>query len=127
MELYNEDALDFLADIIEPASRIFSDKKVREAFQANDRVKAAQAILKGHDKDAMVIIAATDKTTPDKCKYSILDLFKKLLEILNDKDIMDFLASQAQMEDQKPSGPATVTTKGTGKKPRTSTGTSSQN
>lgn len=107
MKLYNEDALDFLADIIEPAARIFSDKKVQKAFQSGNQVKAAKAILKGHDKDAMIIIAAADQTTPDKCRYSTLDLFKKLMDILNDKDIMDFLSSQAQMEESKPSGSVT--------------------
>ncbi len=97
----DEAALDLLAEIIEPASVIFSDDKVKAVLkEAQDkggsRAKAVAEILKLHKKEIIEIMAALDGVPVKDFHCNILTLPKKLLEILNDEELMDFFASQAE-------------------------------
>lgn len=94
----NEDALDLLADILDPFSEILADKEIIKMFQDKNatRIKAVQYLLKEHKKPILQIMARLDGVPVEQYEINLLDIPKKLLEILNDKELIDFFRSQGQ-------------------------------
>ena len=58
-EYQGEAALDLLADLIEPAGEIMSDKEIGEMFKKN-RFKAIGLAIKNHKKAVIQIMATID-------------------------------------------------------------------
>lgn len=92
-EYKGEEALDLLADIIEPVAEIASDENVRKVADKGNRLEIVKVIIKDHKKSLIEIMAAIDKTPVEEYKVNILTLPIKLLEILNDKDLWGFFTS----------------------------------
>ena len=86
-EYQGEEALDLLADLIEPAGEIMSDKEIGEVFKKN-RFKAIGMAIKNHKKAVMQIMAAMDGVPVDEYKCNVLTLPVKILEILNDPELV---------------------------------------
>ena len=99
-EYKGEEALDLLADIIEPVSEIASDVDVRKAATEKDKLKIVKSILKKHKKSIIEIMAAMDGVPVEDYQVNLLTLPVKLLEILNDKDFWGFFTSADQTEEQ---------------------------
>lgn len=97
-EYENEEALDLLAELIEPATAICTDKKVVELFKQKDRKLASvvKVIIKNHKKEIIEILAALDGVPVEKYKVNVLTLPAKVLEILNDDDLVNFFSQQIQ-------------------------------
>ena len=102
-----EQAIDVLADLLEPASEIMTDKAFVSTFQNGDRLKALKYVLKEHKKAVIEILAITEGVDPATYKPKVLSLPAKLLEIFNDPEIMGLFQSQGQ-KDKTSSGSATV-------------------
>lgn len=109
-ELQGEEALDVLADIIEPASEILADSEVASILKGNGKkLKAAKLILKNHKTAVIEILAAMDRTPVEEFQINLLTLPVKLLELLNDQMLTEAFGLQSQTE--KPSsGSATKIT-----------------
>ena len=95
-ELKGEAALDALADMIEPASEIMTDKAFVDAIKSNDRIKAVKVALKNHKKAIIAILAATEGVKPEEYEVSFITLPIKLLEFLNDPEVTSLFQSQGQ-------------------------------
>lgn len=95
-DLKGEAALDALADLIEPASEIMTDKEVVALFKSGQRTKAISKAIKNHKKAVITILAITEGENPEEYKPSVLSLPAKLLEILNDKEMLDLFQLQGQ-------------------------------
>ena len=107
----DEAALDLLAELIEPASEILSDKRIAIILKNNEApMKAVKIAIKYHKKSVIAILAAMDGVDVSKYHCNVLTLPMKLLDILNDKELMDFFSSQGQMADESTSGFVTVNT-----------------
>lgn len=91
-----EEAIEVLADIIEPISNIATDEQVKEAFRANSKMKVAQAILRNHPKEIIEVLARLDNKTVEEYEVTLFTLPMKLLEILNDKELTSLFQSQEQ-------------------------------
>ena len=91
-EYKNEQALDILADILEPSSKSFSDKEVKEAFGTGDKIKGIKTVIKTHKKEIIEILAVLDGVPVAEYECNVLTLPVKLLEILNDTDLMSFFS-----------------------------------
>ena len=102
-EYHGEEALDLLADLIEPAGEIMSDKEIGEVFKKN-RFKAIGMAIKNHKKAVMQIMAAMDGVPVDEYKFNVFTLPLKILEILNDPDLIQFFTYQGQTGDANSSG-----------------------
>lgn len=89
-EYKNEQALDILADILEPSAKIFSDKDVKKAFETGDKIKGIKAAIKTHKSEIIEILAVLDGVPVAEYECNVLTLPIKLLEILNDTDLMSF-------------------------------------
>lgn len=116
-EYKNEDALDLLADLLEPLANILSDKEVQKLAtdESATKLKAVQLLLKRHPKEIIQIMARLDNTPVEKYEINMLTLPKKLIELLNDKELISFFRSQGQMMVGNTFGSATASTEVTEK------------
>ena len=102
-EYQGEAALDILADLIEPAGEIMSDKEIGEVFKEN-RFKAIGMAIKNHKKSVMQIMATIDGVPVDEYKCNVFTLPVKILELLNDPDLIQLFTYQGQTGDANSSG-----------------------
>ena len=110
-EYQGEAALDILADLIEPAGEIMSDKEIWEVFKKN-RFKAIGLAIKNHKKAVMQILATMDGVPVDEYKCNVFSLPVKILEILNDPSLVQLFTYQGQMGDANSSGSVSENTEG---------------
>ena len=104
-EYQGEAALDLLADLIEPAGEIMSDKEIGDAFKEN-RFKAIGIAIRNHKKAVIQIMAAMDGVPVDEYKCNVFTLPVKILELLNDPDLVQLFTYQGQTGDANSSGSA---------------------
>ena len=102
-EYQGESALDLLADMIEPAGEIMSDKEIGDVYKEN-RFKAIGLAIKNHKKAVMQILATMDGVPVDEYKCNVFSLPVKILEILNDPEMIQLFQYQGQTGDAKSSG-----------------------
>ena len=104
-EYKNEQAIELLADIIEPLGEILSDAELKNAFKAKVKLtKFAKIILKKHKSEVVEILAALDGKEVEDYECDIVSVPMKLLEILNDPMLLDFFASQPKTKHEQSSG-----------------------
>lgn len=95
-EFKNEDAIDVLADLIEPASAIFADEDLRKAIKENKSYAyMAKVALKNHKSEVIEILATLDGKTVEEYTCNPLSLLTNLISLLSDKELKDFFVSQA--------------------------------
>lgn len=99
-EIKGEAALDFLADIIEPATEIMTDPNMKVLIKAKNKGAIIKSLIKDHKKSIIEILAALDGVPVEEYQVNVLTLPIKLLELLNDKELMSFFTSQVSMEGQ---------------------------
>ena len=109
-EFKDEAALDLLADILEPVSEIIADPEVKAAFEGNKKIKAVSVMIKNHKPETLTILARLAGKPVDEFECNVFTLPLKILEILNDKTLIDFFSSQAQMTVNISSGSVTENT-----------------
>ena len=86
-EIKGEEALDVLAEIIEPAAQIFTDENVKEALKSGSRIKAVKIILKDHKKAIITLMATLEETPVEEYKPTLLALPALIIEVLNDPEL----------------------------------------
>lgn len=93
----NEEAIDVLAELMEPFASIVTDERFRELFQKKTpNIKVVQFLLKEHKQEVIDVIAILHRTPADKLNFNIATLTKDLVELLNDDEIMAVFRSQGQ-------------------------------
>lgn len=102
-EYQGEAALDILAELIEPAGEIMSDKEIGEVFKKN-RFKAIGLAIKNHKKAVMQIMATMDGVPVDEYKCNVFTLPVKILELLNDSELIRLFTYQGQTGGANSSG-----------------------
>lgn len=112
-DIKGEKALEVLADILEPATEIFTDPAVEQAYRTKRRVDVAVVIIKNHPKAILRIMALLDGEDPKTYAPSLIELPKKVLELINDPALKDFFKSQGQRLDETSSGSAMENTEAT--------------
>lgn len=104
-EYHGEAALDILADLIEPAGEIMSDKEIGEVFKEN-RFRAIGLAIKNHKNAVMQILATMDGVPVEEYKCNVFTLPVKILELLNDPELIQLFTYQGQTGDANSSGSA---------------------
>ena len=104
-EYQGEAALDVLADLIEPAGEIMSDKEIGEVYKEN-RFKAIGLAIKKHKKAVIQIMATMDGVPVDEYKCNVFTLPATILELLNDPDLIQLVTYQGQTGDANSSSSA---------------------
>lgn len=96
-EIKGEKALDVLADIIDPAMEIASDKEIEIAVNGNaSKLDIIKIVLRNHKKATIAIMAALDGKKPEEYEINVLTLPAKLIEMMNDPDLMSLFGLQSQ-------------------------------
>lgn len=111
-EYKNEDALELLANIIDPLSAIISDKAVSAHLKRGGQLaKAVSVAIKNHKHEVFEVLAALDGVPVDEYECGVFTLPAKLIEVLNDKEMLDFFGLQGTKEEAVSFGSATENTK----------------
>ena len=110
-EYRDEAALELLADISEPAIEIFADKQLIELIRARNTSKAISIAIKNHKKEVMAMLAALEGVPVEEYHCGVFTLPKKLLEILNDHELIAFFSDMQEI--QNVSGDVTENTEET--------------
>lgn len=109
-EYKDEEALDVLADLIDPVINIFSDEEVANYYRAGVIVKSVQAAIKNHKKDVLNMLAILERVPVEEYHCNLLTLPRLLLSVFNDPELKDFFVSQGQIISDIPSGSVTEST-----------------
>ena len=106
-EYQGEAALDILAGLIEPAGEIIADKEIGDVFKEN-RFKAIGLAIKNHKKAVIQIMATMDGVPVNEYKCNVFSLPVKILELLNDPEMIRLFQYQGQTGDANSSGSASA-------------------
>lgn len=111
-EYRGEAALDLLADIMDPVSEILQDEAFKKAASGWTVLNMAKAAIKGHKRAVIEILARMEGEEPDEYagKINFLTLPKKVIEVLNDKDLREGFTSAGQTMESESSGSLMVIT-----------------
>lgn len=94
-EIRGEDALDVLADILEPVSRIFADETLVAHMKSGKKLLAANNILRCHKQEILTILAVLNDVPPKEYKPSVIEIPLLVIQLLNDPDLMPLFQSAA--------------------------------
>ena len=95
-EIKDEEALDVLADLLDPSIAIFGDEEVGDYYRGGVKLKAVQVAIKKHKKDVMSMMAILDGVPVEEFHCNLLTLPKMLLEIFSDPDLESFFLEQSE-------------------------------
>lgn len=116
-EIQNEEALDVLADLLDPIAEISKDKEIRKPSVDDagnpipkTRLEIAQIAIKRHKKAVLKILATLDGEPLETYSVNLVQIPLKVYELLNDEDMMDFFKSQGLNLSDAFSGSATENT-----------------
>lgn len=112
-EITNEDALDVLADCLEPIIEISADKEFAKEFQKGKTMKAVQIAIKNHKKALLTILATLDGEPVETYSVNVIQIPTKVFELFNDKDMLSFFQSQGLEISDMSFGSATESTTAT--------------
>lgn len=105
-----EDAVDIIADVIEPASDIIADPEFQKLMRTGGipYIKIAVYVLREHKKPILEIYEALEKESKENATPT--KLLKLIVDILEDKELSELFFSQGQTEALKSSGSVTENT-----------------
>lgn len=114
-EYKDEEAIEVLADILDPVATMAMDKglvdDVKNNFSKGEhRIRIISRALKEHKKEVFQILAALERVPVEEYHCNISTLPAQILSILNDKDLMSYFLSSAETEDVNASGSVTGNT-----------------
>lgn len=94
-EYKNEDALDLLADLIEPVSVLMTDDKLKKMISDGaKRVDVAKYLLKAHKTEIITVLARLNGA--EVYDANIVEILKQVLDLINDPVLVDFFVSQVR-------------------------------
>ena len=108
-EIKGEQAIDVLADIMEPFSEIFGDEEVKAVYEEGTLAKALGVALKKHKREVIQILASVNLQTPEEYVKTIdlLTLPKEFMELIQDEALRGLFPSRGQETENTSFGSAT--------------------
>lgn len=93
-EIKGKEAIETLANLMEPISKIASDEEIQNAVQSKQPMPAiAKKLLLKHPDEVIEVLALLDGADPKTYEPSLLSLPLKLMEVLNDEDVKTLFLS----------------------------------
>lgn len=108
-----EEALDLIADLMEPISKILEDKNFQKQVEVGSNsglLKAGKVLLKKHTRECIEILARIDGCPVEEYKPTVFELTKNVMDLLGDPQVQELFIAQGQIKDAASSGSATVST-----------------
>jgi len=87
-EIRGDDALDVLAEILEPVSEIFTDNDFVDKIRKEKKIQAASIILKNHKAAILKILAILKGVDPGEYNPSLIELPMLVLGLMNDPELL---------------------------------------
>lgn len=97
LEYTNEEALEKLADIIEPISEFASDKRIRVAFKES-KITAIKILLKHHNSALIDVLAVYEGIPREEFSANAVQIITMTLRLFSDEEIMSVFTSLGQNE-----------------------------
>lgn len=105
-DLKGEEALDVLADIIEPMALVFADEEIQKLQKMQKEGKKIPPIeyikpaLKNHKEEVLTILARIENIPVDEYRDSVnfLTLPLQILSVVNDPIVKSLFHSQSQTD-----------------------------
>ena len=95
-----EEALDVLADIIEPLTYIIADEEIQKLSKTPNTPMLAMVkpAIKNHKKELMIVLARLNKQTVEEYEknVSLVTLPIQVLELINDPEVQSLFRSQVE-------------------------------
>lgn len=108
----DEEALDVLADILEPVGDILADEEIEKMRNAKvNRIKIIAYAIKNHKRSVIEILARLDCTPVEEYHVNAVTLPIRLLTLVNDPEVQILFTSQGQNNGETSFGSAMVSTK----------------
>lgn len=117
-EIKGLDAIDVIADIIDPVTVILADKEIEEAIESRKPyLLIAKTILKNQKEAILEVLAVLHKEDPKEFKPSLIELPIMLVQlvqdVMNNKELVDLFQLQGVKTASVSSFPAMQNTEGT--------------
>lgn len=112
MERTNEERLDMLADMMEPATEILSDPELQKILNGGGApLKAVKPAIKNHKAACIAVLAALEETPVEEYRVpSPGAFFLKVLGLFSRPEVQALFTSQGQKNGKGSSGSATANT-----------------
>lgn len=108
----NEEALELLCNLLDPISRIFSDKELAKALVDKcTKIEAVKIAIRNHKSDVIEALAVMKGVPKEEYSASLPTMMAEIFEILNDKELLDFFSSQGLIMGEKSSTQPMANTK----------------
>ena len=98
LEVTGTEAIELLADLIDPITEIAADEEILACIQTGQRAKAIKFAMKNHSEDLLMLMAICEGVPIEDYHPSLVEIPSKILEIVNHPDIAKLFTSQAQTE-----------------------------
>ena len=91
-EKKNGDALDVLADLLDPIQAIVSNEDIKKFREQGDYtyIDFVRALAKYCKNDVLTILATIDGISVEEADYSAMQIMKKLIDLFSDEDFRSF-------------------------------------
>ena len=90
----NDEALELMADIMEPVADILADEEVKKIYQSEPKLKLAAYIMRNHKASITEIMARLDKKDPKTYRFNPVTLMAKILDLLNEPELINLFTLQ---------------------------------
>ena len=107
-DIKGERALEVMADLIDPMTEIAQDKILVGLLRMRNIKEAVKLGLRNHRKCMLEILAILNQQDPETYEPNLVEIPKMLLELLNDKELLDLFSSQAEQTNETSSSSAMV-------------------
>ena len=94
-----EDAIDLIANLLDPVSRIMAMKKTKEVFETKTVIEIAVYILKNFKQEAIEIVCVINGEDPKRWQFTAYDVINTLTDILKNPQIMEVFGLRSQKEE----------------------------
>lgn len=93
----DDEALEVLADILEPTATILADEEIQKMRDAKaNRIKIVAYVIRYHKQSIIEILARLDNTPVEEYHINAVTLPLKLLELINDPEVQILFTQQSQ-------------------------------
>lgn len=112
-EFRDDEAMDVFAEILDPMVSMMQNKRFVLALRGDkekdikpNRVDAIKIAITDNRTDVVKIMAVLNETPVEDFHYNLFTLPKMMVEMFNDKELMDFFGYRSEKDSKTPFGSA---------------------
>jgi hypothetical protein len=105
-DIKGEQALEAMANLIDPISEIAQDKILVGLIRARNKIEAIKLGLRKHQKSILAILAILNQQDVETYEPSLAEIPIMLLDLLNDTELANLFTSQVETMEKTSTTPA---------------------